>query len=237
MEIINMKTDFSNIKNLLEETTEEDKPMTYQLIYKNDLMVVKSAEYDKSIYDYIIVNECKPIFNMNQIEDLRIFKSLYDIDEDTNEVYKCKDKRYRLLYIMKYIHNSSMISDNIDILKNPTILHEYIKCALFRGIFRVTDFCSRNVLISDNKVYSIDENAIGKQYEVIKKRDINRYIKKNIDLVILNNILEDFTENYEEKIEQIKKILIKYNKEDLFALIEYHFRFIKKDIIRDIFKD
>ena len=136
--------------------------------------------------------------------------------------------------MMDFIDNSCMISDNIEVLKDIDLLIEYVKCALYRGIFRVTDFSPRNILIADNKLYSIDENAIGKQYEIIKQRDINKYIKKNITKNVINNIVDDLLSDYKEKINKISIILDKYDKSCLLPLIEYHFRFLLKDIYRDL---
>lgn len=223
--------EFSNIQKLLQKTTAKRKPMTYCLSYRNQSVVVKRVEHVKSMYDYIIVNECKPIFNMHRIENLRIFKSTYDIDERTNEVCQCS--RVQCFYIMNFIANSAMISDSIDVLADPSILQQYVRCAVYRGIFRVTDFCSRNILISGDKLYSIDENAIGTQYEVIKKRDMNKYLK-SFDKIELRRILDEMMHDFKGKLAKIKAVLMKYHKEELFRLIEYHFKFIARDCLRDI---
>jgi hypothetical protein len=233
MEVINMQTDFTDIQSLLLETT-DDQPMTFRVMYQNELCVVKDAEYDNSVFDYIIINECKEVLGLNKIDKLRVFRSRFYIAARTNEVFRNAHGKYKQFYIMKYIENSSMISDDINMLKDICILKEYVKIALFRAIFRVTDFCSRNVLIANNKLYSIDENVIGKQCNVIKKRDINQYTIQGITQQVLADILEDMLANYTAKLAHIKSVLCKYKKKDLFALIEYHFKFIKQDAQRDL---
>ncbi len=50
-----------------------------------------------------------------------------------------------------------------EVLENRKMLKEFVKIGVFRGIFRVSDFNGRNVLIKEgDKLVSIDEGDIGK---------------------------------------------------------------------------
>ncbi len=227
-----MKNEFSDIKNLVEKTL--NKYMTFLVTYENRLCVVKKIKRKENAIDNVIVNELKPIFGLNKLSNMKYFESLYDISPRTNKVFKNKNNIKKIFLITDYIENSSMISDNINILENSDILFEYIKCALYRGIWRVTDFWAGNILISSNKLYSIDENDIGKQKNIIKKRDINKYINEGITINIIEKLTNDLLNNYQDNEEKIKNILIEFDRFNYIELIENNLKNLKKDICIDL---
>lgn len=227
-----MKNEFSEIQNLLDKTTSITKPMTFKVKYNNKFYVVK--QHTSNDIDCILVDECKSIFNLNKIGNMTLFNSLFDISKNTNKIFKNRKNIYKTFVIMNYIPNSIMISKNISLLENYTILEEYIKCALYRGIWRVTDFCAGNILISQNRLYSIDENGIGKQKKIIKKKDISSYIKNTITEEILENILDNFLDNLQDKINKMNNTLIKYDRSSYIPLVHENIMNLRKDIYKDL---
>jgi hypothetical protein len=229
-----MKTEFSNIKNLVDKTTATNKNMTFLVTYKDKLCVVKKFSKKNTAIDNIIVNEIKDIFGLNKLSNMEFFESYFDISAKTNKVFKNKNNVIKYFLITDFVPSSQMISDDIDVLEDSDILYEYIKCAMYRGIWRVTDFWAGNILISDYKLYSIDENDIGKQKNIIKKRDINNYIKNGITINIVEDIINKFKSNYENNKTDIENILNKFDRTKYISLIEYNLLYMKKDICNDL---
>ncbi len=228
-----MIEDFTDITNLLIETTSNDKPMTFKVKYQDKNYVVKKIK--EKITDCLIVDECKKIFALNEIGGMIIFRSLYDISKKNNKIFKNKNNIYKTFLLMNYIPDTNMIYENIDVLSDSDILYEYIKCAVYRGIWRVTDFCTRNILISKtNIIYSIDENEIGMQKKIIKKKDLNNYIKRGITKDIINKLLDEFLYNIEDKIKLLSIILKKYEKEEYLEIVCKNISNLRTDIYIDL---
>lgn len=233
MKIIDMKNEFSEIINLLDKTSTIDKPMTFKIKYNNKFYVIK--RHISNDIDCILVDKCKSIFGLNEIGNMVLFSSFFDISKKNNKIFKNRKNICKTFLMMNYIENTTMISNNLTVLENLSILEQYIKCALYRGIWRVTDFCAGNILISkNNSLYSIDENGIGKQKSIIKKRDLNIYIKNNITEEILENILDNFLDNLQDKIIKITNILTNHDKKIYIPIVEENIMNIRKDIYRDL---
>jgi hypothetical protein len=63
------------------------------------------------------------------------------------------------------------------VVENKKVAFEIGKIALFRGIFRVTDFNLRNILTdADGSLVSIDEGDIGKRKGIFGGRE--KWLKK-----------------------------------------------------------
>ena len=79
-----------------------------------------------------------------------------------------------------------------DLLKSRKLLKEYVKIGVFRGIFRVSDFNGRNVLIKgETKLVSIDEGDIGKRLDILGGRERWIVDKLNEDKSIINEIRDE----------------------------------------------
>ena len=109
---------------------------------------------------------------------------------------------------MRQINGHELITQKNKIKGN--ILRELVKIGLYRGVFRVSDYNLKNIFITpENKLYSIDEHNIGKRVRIFNKTFT---FKKLITKSLLDEILTDFNMNKLEKINQIKKQMIKYEK-------------------------
>ena len=76
------------------------------------------------------------------------------------------------------------------------ILKEYVKIGVYRGIFRVSDFNGRNVLIKKGeedivKLVSIDEGDIGKRVNILGGKEKWLVKELNKDKSIINEIIRE----------------------------------------------
>ena len=79
-----------------------------------------------------------------------------------------------------------------EVLENRKMLKEFVKIGVFRGIFIVSDFNGRNVLIKEgDKLVSIDEGDIGKRLDIIGKREKWLINELNKDKSIIKEILSE----------------------------------------------
>lgn len=102
-----------------------------------------------------------------------------------------------------------------EMLANRKMLKEFAKIGVFRGIFRVSDFNGRNVLIKeDDKLVSIDEGDIGKRLDIIGGREKWLINELNRDKSIINEILHEILNEIDKDLK--KEVIIK-------KMIEYKF--------------
>ena len=106
-----------------------------------------------------------------------------------------KDVKTKVVYcVMDKIEPGIEIGKAKELLKDRKILKEFVKIGVFRGIFRVSDFNGRNVLIKDgNKLVSIDEGDIGKRVDILGGNGKHKWLIKalNRDKSIIKEILSE----------------------------------------------
>ena len=109
--------------------------------------------------------------------------------------YNNKDVKTKVVYcVMDKIEPGIEIGKAKELLKDRKILKEFVKIGVFRGIFRVSDFNGRNVLIKDeNKLVSIDEGDIGKRVDILGGNGKHKWLIKalNADKTIINEIINE----------------------------------------------
>ena len=126
----------------------------------------KSMNYNR---DYACVDECKELFGLEKIGMNRMVSNfrIEKIDKNENswtnnwkKVY-CDALTDPVIYCVMNKDVSLVLKSEkmkADILKSRKLLKEYAKIGVFRGIFRVSDFNGRNVLLKNNdELVSIDE--------------------------------------------------------------------------------
>ena len=90
------------------------------------------------------------------------------------------------------------------------VAKEIAKIAMFRGIFRVTDFNMRNILLeNDETLVSIDEGDIGKRKGIFGARE--KWLKTYLNNEIMQDAYNDIIMKKEEKKKEIKKWMEKYD--------------------------
>ena len=171
----------------------------------------KSMNYN---LDYLVFDMCKELFGLNCIGmELRLgkfrivkkdksvlsYKNNWMMEETEEEVVYC---------VMNKIGNCEMlIEKKEEVVKNAGWLKEYCRIGMVRGIFRVSDFNMRNVLIDGNgELVSIDENDIlGKRKDVfgMKNRAVLKELKKNEKLLV--ELLQEIWEVDFDAVEEIVK--------------------------------
>ena len=158
----------------------------------------KSMNYNR---DYCVLDECKEIFGLKKIGMKRVLSNfrIEKIDKDKkswkNNWKKVYTENEKVVYcVMDCIYPGVEIGKVKEMLKDRKILKEFVKIGVFRGIFRVSDFNGRNVLIKDeNKLVSIDEGDIGKRVDILGGNGKHKWLIKalNKDKTIINEIINE----------------------------------------------
>lgn len=97
--------------------------------------------------------------------------------------------------------------DGLNESKDKNINYQYIKCIVFRYVFGIGDLAKRNFIVKGDKLYSIDEDSIDKDFSLEENLKINygKFIK--------------LLKEYKEILDDYKKINIKNNRlEKLYNL-------------------
>ena len=159
----------------------------------------KSMNYNR---DYCVLDECKEIFGLEKIGMERVLSNfrIEKIDKskkswvDNWHKVIIKDGGEKVVYcVMDKINPGIEIGKKKkEVLENRKMLKEFVKIGVFRGIFRVSDFNGRNVLIKEgDKLVSIDEGDIGKRLDIIGKREKWLINELNKDKSIIKEILSE----------------------------------------------
>ena len=217
----NVNFDFVENKELLEIDENEIK-LCSDVVCGNKVVCF---EYDGKIYkegrksmnynlDYYVFDRCKELFGLNCIGmELRLGK--FRIVKKEKSVLSYKDNwmvektEEEVVYcVMNKIGNCEMlIEKKEEVVKNAGGLKEYCRIGMVRGIFRVSDFNMRNVLMDGNGgLVSIDENDIlGKRKDVfgMKNRAVLKELKKNEKLFV--ELLQEIWEVDFDAVEEIVK--------------------------------
>lgn len=108
---------------------------------------------------------------------------------------------------MNQIHGV-MLQKQKALLDDRNILKEVFKIAVFRGIFRTTDFCMRNIMVTEDKqLFSIDEHDIGGRKDIIGSRE-KLLISKINNTNIASEVLQDIMTDIPIKLELVHNNLI-----------------------------
>ena len=175
-----------------------------------------SFEYNK---DYELVDSCKEIFGLKKIgmerieSNFRIEKIEKKKSEWSGNWRKVMTGGEKVVYcLMRKIGDGGNFSENKDkkkLLENQEVLKEIAKIAMFRGIFRVTDFNLRNILIdNDGSLVSIDEGEIGKRKSIFGGRE--KWLKKHLTNAIMNEAYSDIWNDHWGKKAEICRQMKKF---------------------------
>ena len=179
----------------------------------------KSMNYNR---DYCVLDECKEVFGLEKIGMKRVLSNfrIEKIDKGkkswVNNWHKVKneDKKPVVYCVMDKVDHGIEIGKNKKMLKNREILKEFVKIGVFRGIFRVSDFNGRNVLIKEgDKLVSIDEGDIGKRVSILGGREKWLVKMLNKDKSIINEILNEVDGHLKKEIVVKKMKEYKFNDE------------------------
>ncbi len=169
--------------------------------------------------DYELVDSCKEIFGLKKIGMERIQSNfrIEKIDKKKSDWSgnwrKVMTSDEKVVYcLMRKIGDGGNFSENKDkkkLLENQEVLKEIAKIAMFRGIFRVTDFNLRNILIdNDGSLISIDEGDIGKRKNIFGGKE--KWLKKHLTSAIITEAYSDMWSDHWGKKADICKQMKKF---------------------------
>ena len=207
LEFVDSRTIDVNKIKLCSDMTCGNKVMCFEYHGKIWKEGRKSMNYNR---DYCVLDECKEIFGLEKIGMKRVLANFRIEKQDrTKKSWKDnwkmvswgptvgdnKHTKNKVVYcVMDKIEPGIEIGKVKEMLKDRKILKEFVKIGVFRGIFRVSDFNGRNVLIkNENKLVSIDEGDIGKRLDILGGREKWLIKALNNDKTIINEIINELS--------------------------------------------
>ena len=223
--------EFQNIKLCMENTC-GNKVMCMEVNYKGREVVIKEMNQGFNYgRDCLIVDESKELFGLTKIgiERVRCDQIMRKIDKKKlSWVGNCHlIEKPNTIYLIMNKFNGNILNQTKNWHLNNSLLKQYCKIGLFRGLFLVTDFNTRNVLLNPNtmELCSIDENNIGNRKDILGK-DKSKF-NNNPDIV--KEVIEEIIEDSENKLKTIKKIMEKYQLVDKYEIVCQQFANIAKN--------
>lgn len=209
----------------------------------------KSMNYNR---DYCVLDKCKPFFGLNSIGMKRILSDfrVEKISKETKywadnwEVTVNGEKEGHVVYcVMDEITPGTEVGKmKAELLNDRRLLKEFAKIGIVRGIFRVSDFNGRNVLVKEvngrKELVSIDEGDIGKRVDIIGRK--NRWLMNalNKDNGIVYEILNEVDTAWKLHSEMISSIMMEYKfTKELFEEVRKNYNNLLKDLVGEGFQE
>lgn len=209
----------------------------------------KSMNYNR---DYCVLDKCKPFFGLNSIGMKRILSDfrVEKISKETKywadnwEVTVNGEKEGHVVYcVMDEITPGTEVGKmKAELLNDRRLLKEFAKIGIVRGIFRVSDFNGRNVLVKEvngrKELVSIDEGDIGKRVDIIGRK--NRWLMNalNKDNGIVYEILNEVDTAWKLHSEMISSIMMEYKfTKELFEEVRKNYNNLLSDLVGEGFQE
>jgi hypothetical protein len=140
--------------------------------------------------------------------------------ENINEIKDMNNIPYEIKNSAKYKNVKVLDSEKLRIISDKEVKGiigvNYILLLMYRYYLGIPDIANRNFIIKDEKIYSIDEDIIGKEVKFKMNKKIKENIKKCLDknkIEIINKIKEWNNLAYkmnkiEVSVEEITRILL-----------------------------
>lgn len=154
--------------------------------------------------DYNCIDACKSIFGLREIgmDRVKCDWHLEKIDasrkEWENNWHAVKMSHPIIYSRMREVGNGKMLQHCKELLQEDKCVGELLKIGLFRGIFRVTDFCLRNILVDTDGIFvSIDEHDLGKRKTIFGTREkhlISQINHSDLTAVVLADVMSNKTD-------------------------------------------
>jgi hypothetical protein len=220
--------DWSMFKNIriLEEGVCGGKVCCIRVTYMGKEFVLKEMNESMNFgKDYYAIDKCKSYFKLNHM-NMKIITSNHGLSKKDKTHYSfvnnCYiEKRDNVIYcMMDYWDNIGDLGKHKEFLKDNSIVKECLKIRLFDGIFRSSDNILRNILVNKNgELLSIDEGDIfGKRKLIFNKK--GDWCKKNINMDILNEVIDDIINNFHKHKEDIFKHMEHINIDELITRMD-----------------
>ena len=230
---------------ILEDGVCGGKVCCISVMYKDKKYILKemreSMNYGR---DYILIDKCKKIFGLQDMNMIRINsdKGQLKIDpKGKSYVNNVKIGPKECVYcMMDYFDNMGDLGKNKDMLKltlysDPNELFvkkESLKIRLFDGLFRSSDNILRNILVlPGGSLLSIDEGDIfGKRENIFNKND---WHKKNCSQEEFNEVLGDLLSDEDKKLKFIQEQFEYYGFTN-FDVFEKRFKEYKDIVMKEL---
>jgi hypothetical protein len=201
----------------------------------------KSMFYNR---DYCVLDDCKELFGLEKIGMKRVLSDFRIEKKDKSEkswnnnwekVFIKKGEEPVIYCIMDKVNPGEEIGKNKNLFKTRKFLKEYIKIGVFRGIFRVSDFNKRNVLVKvekdEKKLVSIDEGDIGKRLDILGIKESGLIKELNKDKTIISEIMNEIEEvGCDFCIEKMREY--KFNEHMVKEIIN-NFKNLREDLVKE----
>ncbi len=167
LEFVDAKTIGVNKIKLCSELTCGNKVMCFEYEGKIWKESRKSMNYNR---DYCVLDECKEMFGLRKVGMKRVISNFRIEKIDKSQKYWVgnwdkviiKEGEESVVYCVmnKVVHCNWKVPMEVGKIKHSfkdghcrRSLKEFVKIGVFRGIFRVSDFNGRNVLVGCEKSY------------------------------------------------------------------------------------
>jgi hypothetical protein len=194
--------------------------------YKDKRYILKEMKLSMNFgKDYIVVDKCKKLFGLKDMNMKRIKcdKCLIKIDsKNTSYVKNCEIGEKECIYcMMDYWENVGDLGKNKKFLDDEDIVYECLKIRLFDGLFMSSDNILRNILVNEKgELLSIDEGDLyGKRKLIFNKK--GDWCKTNVSDELLVICLEEIVWNIIEKKKVVLEIMDYYG-------LDYKNEFLKR---------
>ena len=170
-------SEFSDVK-IIEEGVCGGKVCCIKATYKEKEYILKEMRESMNYgLDYILIDKCKPLFGLRDMNMKRIKSNQGQVKLDPKKIsyvgnVTIGDKEC-VYCMMEYWPNIGDLGKHKQVMQDENVKREALKIRLFDGLFRSSDNIPRNILVNEsNQLLSIDEGDIfGKRDKIFNKND------------------------------------------------------------------
>jgi len=260
LEFIDARTIDVNKIKLCSDLTCGNKVMCFEYEGKIWKESRKTMNYNR---DYCVLDDCKEMFGLRKVGMKRVISNFrIEKSDRTKKSWKDnwkmvswgttgknnKDLKVKVVYCVmnKVVHCNWKVPLEVGKIKHSfkdghcrRHLKEFVKIGVFRGIFRVSDFNGRNVLVGCEKSYlpqyfvSIDEGEMGCRVDILGGNGKHKWLIKalNMDKTIINEILEEMNKAWSEYDCLIWSIMADYNfSKEIMDEVLKNWKNLRKDL-------
>lgn len=222
-------SEFSDVK-ILEDGVCGGKVCCIQVNYQGSRYILKEMKESMNYgLDYMLVDKCKSLFNLRDMNMRRIQSNRGQVKKDTSRISFVGNveigTRDCIYCMMDYWDNIGDLGKHKYKMDDPAVKREALKIRLFDGLFRSSDNIPRNILVNEaGDLLSIDEGDIyGKRKQVFNKNDWFTK-KEHLDRGLFKDVLDELLQNEATVLPKIK---------DLFQL----YQFMNYEMFEERFKN
>ena len=204
-------SEFSDVK-ILEEGVCGGKVCCIKATYKEKPYILKEMRESMNYgLDYILIDKCKPLFGLRDMNMRRIKSNQGQLKIDPSKISyvgNVKIGEKECVYcMMEYWPNIGDLGKHKEVLQDESVKREALKIRLFDGLFRSSDNIPRNILVNESsQLLSIDEGDIfGKRDKIFNKND---WFTKNCSKEYIKSVVEELVSF--QGLGEVKNLFEKY---------------------------